>query len=134
VLIRQNKTGRDRVVPLMQETGSALARYVLKARRRSCSSRVFLTQVPPVRPFSCSGSISKVVRDRLEQGNVHLPGRAGAHLLRHCLATRLVGQSRPINEIADLLGHQHTDTTSIYIKVALPQLAAVALPFPEGVP
>jgi site-specific recombinase XerD len=41
-----------------------------------------------------------------------------------------VQQARPIKEIADLLGHRSIDTTAMYVKVALPQLAAVALPFP----
>jgi site-specific recombinase XerD len=67
----------------------------------------------------------------LEQSGLKLP-RAGAHLLRHSLATRLVGQQRPIKEVADLLGHQNIDTTAIYVKVALRQLATVALPFPGG--
>ena len=59
-------------------------------------------------------------------------GAVGAHLLRHSLATQLVSQRRPINEVADLLGHRSIDTTAIYVKVALPQLADVALPFPGG--
>ncbi|WP_234782007.1 tyrosine-type recombinase/integrase [Sinorhizobium saheli] len=50
-------------------------------------------------------------------------GRAGAHLLRHSLATRLVGQRRPINEVADLLGHRSINTTALYVKVAASQLA-----------
>jgi site-specific recombinase XerD len=53
--------------------------------------------------------------------------------LRHSLATQLVQQRRPINEVADLLGHRSIDTTAIYVKVALPQLTGVALPFPGGV-
>jgi len=32
--------------------------------------------------------------------------------------------------VADLLGHRSIDTTAIYVKVAVPQLADVALPFP----
>ena len=39
---------------------------------------------------------------------------------------------RPIKEVADLLGHRNIDATAVYIKVALPQLADVALAFPGG--
>jgi len=74
----------------------------------------------------------RIVRSRLEQGGIELSGAAGAHLLRHSLATQLVQQRCPINEVADLLGHRSIDTTAIYVKVALPQLADVALPFPGG--
>jgi site-specific recombinase XerD len=42
----------------------------------------------------------------------------------------MVQQSRPIKEVADLLGHGSIDTTAVYVKVAIPQLQTVALPFP----
>jgi integrase/recombinase XerD len=133
VLLHRTKAKRDRVVPLLQEAGAALAEYVLHARPRIRSQRVFLSYVPPIGPFRTSGAISRIVRSRLERGGITLPRIAGAHLVRHSLATQLVSKRRPINEVADLLGHRSIDTTAIYIKVALPQLVDVALPFPGGV-
>jgi integrase/recombinase XerD len=132
VLVRRTKTKRDRVVPLLQEAGDALADYVLHARPKSCSPRVFLLHAPRVRPIDDSTTLSKIVRSALERGGLELPRVAGAHLVRHSLATQLVRQRRPINEVADLLGHRSIDTTAIYVKVAVPQLADVALPFPGG--
>ena len=69
---------------------------------------------------------------RLRCSGIELGRVAGAHLLRHSLATELVGRRRPINEIADLLGHRSINTTALYVKVATSQLADVALPFPGG--
>ena len=132
LVLRRTKGRRDRVVPLLESTGAALAEYVLNARPRISDRRVFLTQVTPVRPFSHSSTVSLIVRTRLQRAGIAIQ-RGGAHLLRHSLATRLVEQRRPIKEIADLLGHRHIDTTSLYVKVAVPQLADVALPFPGGV-
>jgi integrase/recombinase XerD len=132
VLVRRTKTGRDRLVPLLQEAGEALADYVLHARPKIDSQRVFLSCTPPVGPFKSSSPISRIVRSRLERAGIKLSRVAGAHLVRHSLATQLVKQRRPINEVADLLGHRSIDTTAIYVKVALPQLADVALPFPGG--
>ncbi len=131
LVLRHTKGHRDRVVPLLEETGAALAEYVLRARPQTTDRRVFLSLVPPVRAFSNSSSVSRIVRIRLQRAGIPIQ-RGGAHLLRHSLATRLVQQQRPIKEVADLLGHQHIDTTSLYIKVAVPQLADVALPFPGG--
>lgn len=131
VLLRRTKTHRDRVVPLLQEPGAALAEYILRARPKTRSSRVFLCHTPPLRAIERSSTISRIVRCRLERSGLKL-SRGGTHLLRHSLATRLVGHARPINEIADLLGHRNIDTTAIYVKVALSQLATVALPFPGG--
>jgi hypothetical protein len=128
----RTKTGRDRLVPLLQEAGEALADYVLHARPKIDSQRVFLSYAPPVGPFKSSSPISRIVRSRLERAGIKLSRVSGAHLVRHSLATQLVKQRRPINEVADLLGHRSIDTTAIYVKVALPQLADVALPFPGG--
>ena len=75
--------------------------------------------------------MAAIVHRRLARGGIRLK-HAGAHLFRHSLATRMVQQDRPVKEIADLLGHRRIDTTAVYVKVALPQLEDVALPFPGG--
>jgi integrase len=133
LVLDRTKGHRDRVVPLLEETGAALAEYVLHARPRTLERRVFLSHLPPVRAFSCSGTVSRIVRIRLQRAGIPIR-KGGAHLLRHSLATRLVEERRPIKEVADLLGHRNIDTTSFYVKVAVPQLADVALPFPGGAP
>lgn len=133
IVLRRTKGHRDRIVPLLEETGAALVDYILHGRPRITDRRVFLSHVTPVRPFSFSGTVSRIVRTRLQRAGIPIQ-RGGAHLLRHSLATRLVEQRRPIKEVADLLGHRSIDTTAIYIKVALSQLAEVALPFPGGAP
>jgi len=129
--IHQTKSHRDRVVPLLKEPGAALAEYLLHGRPQTTDRRVFLIHVPPVRPFSNSGTVSRIIRIRLQRAGIPIQ-RGGAHLLRHSLATRLVEQQRPIKEIADLLGHRNIDTSSIYVKVAVSQLKDVSLPFPGG--
>jgi len=131
VHLQRTKSRRDRVVPLVKETGSALADYILHGRPKTADRRIFLSHRPPVRPLRISSTVSAIVRRRLTRLGIR-PSRAGAHLLRHSLATQMVRQERPIKEIADLLGHQRIDTTAVYVKVALPQLVAVALPFPRG--
>ena len=131
LVLRHTKGHRDRVVPLLHETGAALAEYVLHARPLTTERRIFLLHVPPLRPLSHSSTLSAIIRTRLERAGIALQ-RGGAHLLRHSLATRLVELRRPIKEVADLLGHRNIDTTALYVKVAVPQLADVALPFPGG--
>ena len=53
VFVRRTKGKRDRVVPLLHEAGAALADYVLYARPKIDSPRVFLSYAPPARPFKC---------------------------------------------------------------------------------
>ena len=133
VCVRCTKGKRDRVAPLLEEAGAALADYILHARPKVDSPYVFLSSAPPVRPYKSAAPISRIVRKRLLHAGIELTARAGAHLLRHSLATRLVGRRRPINEVADILGHRSINTTALYVKVATSQLAEVALPFPGGV-
>ena len=132
LFIRRTKGKRDRLAPLLEETGAALADYILRGRPKVDSPYLFLSFAPPVGPFKCASPVSRIVRKRLQHGGIELGRVAGAHLLRHSLATQLVRQRRPINEVADLLGHRSINTTALYVKVATSQLAEVALPFPGG--
>ncbi|WP_287123593.1 hypothetical protein [Mesorhizobium sp.] len=78
---------------LLEETGVALADYVLRARPKVDSPYLFLSFTPPVAPFKCASPVSRIVRKkRLRHGGVELGPVAGAHLLRHSLATQLVKQ------------------------------------------
>lgn len=131
VFVRRTKGKRDRVAPLIEEAGAALADYILRARPKVDSPYLFLSFTPPVGPFKCASPVSRIVQRRLRHSGIEFVG--GAHLLRHSLATQLVEQRRPINEVADLLGHRSINTTALYVKVATSQLAEVALPFPGGV-
>ena len=132
VIVRRTKGKRDRVVPLLDEAGAALADYILHARPRVVSTLVFLSSFATGAPFQmcCLNFTDRPFA--LEQGGVELSGPAGAHLLRHSLATQLVQQRRPINEVADLLGHRSIDTTAIYVKVAVPQSPGLHCPFREA--
>jgi integrase/recombinase XerD len=132
VFIRHTKGKRDRVAPLLEETGAALADYILRARPKADSAHLFLSFKAPVGPLKQAAAVSRIVRKRLRCSGIELGRVAGAHLLRHSLATELVEQRRPINEIANLLGHRSINTTALYVKVATSQLADVALPFPGG--
>ncbi|MFB6453382.1 site-specific integrase [Bradyrhizobium sp. 1AS5L] len=132
VFVRRTKGKRDRVAPLLEEAGTALANYILRARPKVDSPYLFLSFTLPVGPFKYASPVSRIVRKRLRHGGIALGRIGGAHLLRHSLATQLVGRRRPINEVADLLGHQSINTTALYVKVAASQLAEVALPFPGG--
>ena len=129
--IRRTKCRRERVVPLLEEAGRALATYILSGRPPCSRPTVFVCHVAPVRPIRFASTVAAIVRRRLASCGLQAPVRAGAHLFRHSLATRLVQQERPIKEVADLLGHHSIDTTAVYVKVAISQLERIALPFPR---
>ncbi len=53
--------------------------------------------------------------------------KVGMHSLRHTLATVLMEQQTPIQEIANILGHQSTESTPTYLKSSLNLLRECSL-------
>jgi len=129
IRVTETKSRRERVLPLPQEVGSAIANYVMHGRPRLQLPYVFLRHRPPQGPLTSTDGIGGIVRRHLQHAGIKAPS-LGAHLLRHSLATRMVNQRVPIKQIADMLGHASINTTAIYTKVDMANLASVALPFP----
>ena len=55
---------------------------------------------------------------------------AGAHRLRHSLATGVLQASAPLSEVGQLLRHRSQLSTSIYAKIDYARLGLVARPWP----
>ena len=63
------------------------------------------------------------------QSKIETP-RFNARLLRHTHATRQLEHGVPLKVIGDILGHQHSRTTSRYVRSALNRLRRLALLVP----
>ena len=129
----RGKGGRRTQLPLLQEVGEALAAYLLDGRPRSASRRVFMRAKAPIRGFLGPSAVSTVVRHALQRAGIDAPSH-GAHQFRHGLATEMLRQGATLAQIGDLLGHQNTQTTTIYTKVDVEGLRPLALPWPGGAP
>lgn len=129
--LRARKTRQGAVLPLPREAGSAIVTYLRQERPRTKERRVFVQHHASRRgePIS-SHAVSAVVVRALRRAEVE-PPIAGAYVLRHTLASRMVRRGASLKEIADFLGHRCLDTTAIYAKLDLPALREVALPWPE---
>ena len=131
IRLPRTKGRRERVLPLPQEIGAALADYLLHGRPPLDIPYVFIRHRALRGPLKTSGSVGGIIRRHLKRAGIDAPSH-GSRLLRHSLATRMVNVGVPIKEIADVFGHASIDTTSIYTKVDTTSLAGVALPFPGG--
>lgn len=131
IRLRRTKGGRERVVPLVQEAGAAIADYLLHGRPQHGAREVFLRHFTPKGPILSAHGVGNIIKKHLRRAGIRASSQ-GAYLLRHSLASRMVNQAVPIKHIADVLGHVSIDTTAIYTKVATANLAAAALPFPGG--
>lgn len=131
LLLRTEKSRRQRILPLPHDAGEATAEYLRDHRPNSSSRVVFLTSVPPFRPLKSSSTISAMVSRRLKHADVSLD-KFGAHTFRHTAATQMVRQGATFKEVADVLGHARLETTAIYAKLDAETLAGVALPWQGG--
>ena len=119
-------------LPLPSDVGAALADY-LQHGRPACSVRnVFIQIHAPRRALLGPSAVSCIVRRALLRAGIDSPTK-GAHLLRHSLATQMLGGGASLSEIAEILRHRNTQTTTIYAKVDLVSLHTLALPWPGGV-
>src|SRR5574338_9104 len=118
-------------LPLPSDVGAALVAY-LRDGRPACPARnVFLRLRAPRRPLSGPSAVSCVVCRALRRAGIDAALK-GAHLLRHSLATQMLGNGASLGEIAEILRHRNVETTTIYAKVDLDALRKLALPWPGG--
>lgn len=127
-------TGKFRVfagLPLPQDVGDALLEYIERVRPRVDEQRVFLRILGAPRPLQ-SHSITSVARRALRRAGVGGPGRRGAHVFRHSVATGLVRSGATLDLVGALLRHRAPTTTAIYAKVDVAMLKQVAEPWMGG--
>lgn len=131
IRIRGPAQRADRL-PLPADVGAALVDY-LRHGRPDCTSRnVFIRSRAPKRALLGPSAVSCIVCRALRRAGIVSPTK-GAHLLRHSLATQMLGGGASLGEIAEILRHRNPQTTTIYAKVDLGSLHTLALPWPGGV-
>lgn len=115
-------------LPLPQEVGEAIVRYLKRGRPLSDSRKLFLASIAPYEEISVSA-----IKQRVRQAcrRAHLPPRS-AHQLRHTAATQMLRRGASLTEVAEVLRHRSLDTTAIYAKVDHLALRPLARPWPEG--
>jgi site-specific recombinase XerD len=124
------KSRRTDVLPLPDPTGRAIVDYLHHARPHSDSRALFLRHRAPFDAAITAEFVRGAVRRAF--ASCGLADRyTGTHVLRHTAAQRMLCAGASLKEVADVLRHRSLDTTSIYTKVDLPRLVAIAAPWPE---
>ncbi|HLF12395.1 MAG TPA: tyrosine-type recombinase/integrase [Gammaproteobacteria bacterium] len=132
--LRTRKTRRGAVLPLPREAGHAIVIYLRNGRPTTTERRVFVQHSGRRCGTALSApAITAAAVRAVQRAGVDAP-RGCAYVFRHTVASRLVARGATLKEVADFLGHQCLDTTTIYAKLDLPALREVALPWPEVLP
>jgi integrase len=126
--ITASKSRRAQTLPLPVPTGRAIVQYLRKARPK-CTSQFLFTRhlAPRDRPITPT-IVRWAMRRAYARSAVAKPW-SGSHILRHTIACRLINAGSSLKDIADVLRHRSLDATTIYTKVNLKNLTAVALPW-----
>jgi site-specific recombinase XerD len=128
--IRRPKTGVPVVLPLLPPVARAIADYLRRKRPAHAVTRaVFVSPRLPHRDMS-TAAVRHLVRKYAGRAGVTAP-ILGGHVLRHSYATRQVDVGANFKVLGDILGHRRPESTSLYVRVSLPRLRAVALPVPR---
>jgi site-specific recombinase XerD len=126
-IVVHGKGGRVDRLTLPVDVGDAIVAYLEHGRPGWPFREVFLKVRAPEGPIS-SGCVNAIVREAGRRAGVQ---GAHAHALRHSAASEMLAMGVPLDEIAQVLRHTSTLTTSIYAKLDAEALRSVAEEWPE---
>lgn len=128
--IRRPKTRVPIELPLLPAVAKALAAYLRWERPPARATHaLFLRKNMPYEPLT-SSAIRYRIRHYARLAGI--PAKViGAHAFRHSHATRQIDSGANIKVVSDILGHRSSSSTSVYVRVAIKRLRAVALPVPR---
>ena len=106
---------------MLKEVGWAVIDYIRHGRPVCYCPQVFIRHLAPIGPFSDQDHLHQIVVKHARVAHVPISEkrRHGMHSLRHSLATKLMEDGTPVEQIADILGHQSTQSTGVYLKSSL---------------
>jgi len=126
--LKQHKTKKLLVQPLLPNVGWAIIDYIKNGRPKMDSSYVFLAAIAPYGNIM-PGSIGDILARCLSRCGI--PKKkgisSGMHSLRHALARRLLEAGTPLPTVADVMGHTNYCSTSPYLRVDIDGLRECAL-------
>jgi site-specific recombinase XerD len=130
IRVPNHKRGRPYQLPLPRRLGQAIADYLAEGRPSSPRREVFLRHAHPRGTAVTPGALKREVRRAWQRAGLDTQF-SGTHILRHSVATRMKQEGVSLKFIADVLGHDSVQTTTLYAQVDLPVLRTVAQPWPE---
>lgn len=125
----QQKTGKELVLPLVDDVKFPMLDYLKHARNDSCDQEHVLIKFhAPYTKYTYSSSLYQVVARCITQAEIEIGNRhRGPHALRHSLATNLMNNNVPLSAISSILGHVSTKTTEVYLSIDEKGLSELSL-------
>ena len=129
ITLNQSKTGDPLTLPLLRDVGWAIIDYVQNVRPKSDNPHIFLKHLAPYTELSEGNHLYKTVEKYMLRAKLPISAKRknGMHSLRHSLATALLEENIPLDEISGILGHTSSNSTSMYLNTNIERLRECAL-------
>jgi site-specific recombinase XerD len=129
ITLNMQKTKRSIELPLLDDIGWAVIDYLKNGRPQTPSDRVFIRHRAPFDSFGENESFQRDLHRYMVKAGLNIPldVHGGLHSLRSTLARNMLETNASLPIIAETLGHQSINTTSIYLKIDLSGLRKCAL-------
>lgn len=128
--VPQRKTGQHLALPLTDEVGDCLQRYLRHGRPPTHHRELFLRLLAPVVPLH-SGALNHILNERIRRSGLQLDTH-GTHCFRHSFAMRLLHKGVALKTIGDTLGHRAVESTGVYLRLGVEELRGVGLEVPPA--
>lgn len=127
----QEKTKKAIELPLLNEVGDAIIDY-LRFRPTSQLKYLFIRIAKPPEKLH-NHSLYEIVSNCIKRSGIHIPQgkKHGPHALRHSLSSIMLENKVSLPVISEILSHNSSDTTKVYLKIDISQLRECALAVPE---
>ena len=114
VHVKKSKNNQERFVPITESNLKYLEQYLYNVRslqlnEESNETKIFLSE-----KGNAINSQTMYIRIKQLCKKAKLNKEIGIHTLRHSIATHLLQQNMPIEQIALFLGHKSLESTQIY--------------------
>ena len=129
----QSKTEEVIQLPLLVDTGNAVADYILHARPKTDSSHIFLRSVKPHTKLGNVGGGRNIISRYLDKAEIQHKAWDGKtfHAYRRTHGTWLTEAEVSIEYISELLGHVDIDSAKRYISQNTEKLRICCLDISE---
>lgn len=115
----QRKTNSYLELPLPEEIGNAIIKYIKNARPNTKEKYIFVSHDDRVCQLSDNFNIRKYLLKTYKNANVNYESKEnkGIHTFRHALATNMLKSGTPLDIISSVLGHLNENSSKVYISV-----------------
>lgn len=125
IIVRQKKTGKTIVLPLLNDIGWAVIDYIKNGRPNTEDQRLFIRLNAPFEGFSKGGALGRIFSIRAHEAGLRINRdcRYGIHSLRHTLGSLLLEKGTPLQVISQIMGHSSVQSTETYLRINMSGLS-----------